>query len=327
MALARRSSVLGCGVVIFSAEGGTAGQRRRRGDRHRPARVVGPAMYVGVNEARCRRRARPRSSAPSSSPSPMTCYLALFVGAVSLSSRSSAGRRPIIGVLGVIGALAAHHAPPAAASCSAEWSTRCSSASGPIRSAPPSTSPTSIGDDPVLALRAIREALVLPYAGLRVDGAELATSGVPVTHTRTAPARPRRRRGRRARRRAACRGPRTLTGRRARPQAGRAAPGPDAAGHRAGRRPTDFQGADRHRPRGGAEAAAARPPRRSGPTPLRDRLHLRRGPQHLAGRSRPGRRPAALPAHRDRHRHQGDPSARLRHAPPGARRARARALG
>ena len=44
-----------------------------------------------------------------------------------------------------------------------------------------------IGDDPVLALRAIREALVLPYASLRADGRTLATSGTEVTHTRTLP--------------------------------------------------------------------------------------------------------------------------------------------
>lgn len=41
-----------------------------------------------------------------------------------------------------------------------------------------------IGDDPVLALRAIREALVLPYAALNVDGVRLAASGSEVTHTR-----------------------------------------------------------------------------------------------------------------------------------------------
>ena len=44
-----------------------------------------------------------------------------------------------------------------------------------------------VGDDPVLALRAIREALVLPYASLRADGQTLATSGTEVTHTRTLP--------------------------------------------------------------------------------------------------------------------------------------------
>lgn len=46
-----------------------------------------------------------------------------------------------------------------------------------------------IGDDPALALDAVREALVLPYAGLRVDGTELASSGIEVTHTRTLPLR------------------------------------------------------------------------------------------------------------------------------------------
>ncbi|WP_052590309.1 sensor histidine kinase [Luteipulveratus mongoliensis] len=44
-----------------------------------------------------------------------------------------------------------------------------------------------IGDDPVLALRAIREALVLPYASLRVGDDEVAVTGAPVTHTRTLP--------------------------------------------------------------------------------------------------------------------------------------------
>ncbi len=44
-----------------------------------------------------------------------------------------------------------------------------------------------IGDDPVLALRAIREALVLPYASIIADGEELATSGTQVTDTRRFP--------------------------------------------------------------------------------------------------------------------------------------------
>jgi two-component system NarL family sensor kinase len=41
-----------------------------------------------------------------------------------------------------------------------------------------------VGDDPVLALRAIREALVLPYASLSSEGIELASSGTAVTHVR-----------------------------------------------------------------------------------------------------------------------------------------------
>jgi signal transduction histidine kinase len=44
-----------------------------------------------------------------------------------------------------------------------------------------------IGDDPVLAVRAIREALVVPYTAVRVDGKPVAQSGVPVTDTRTLP--------------------------------------------------------------------------------------------------------------------------------------------
>jgi signal transduction histidine kinase len=44
-----------------------------------------------------------------------------------------------------------------------------------------------IGDDPVLALRAIREALVLPYSALRLDGKIVAESGVEATHIRTLP--------------------------------------------------------------------------------------------------------------------------------------------
>jgi signal transduction histidine kinase len=44
-----------------------------------------------------------------------------------------------------------------------------------------------IGDDPVLALHAIREALVLPYASLRSEGRTLATSGDEVAHTRSLP--------------------------------------------------------------------------------------------------------------------------------------------
>ena len=39
----------------------------------------------------------------------------------------------------------------------------------------------------MLALRAIREALVLPYAALRLDGETVAESGAEVTHTRTLP--------------------------------------------------------------------------------------------------------------------------------------------
>ncbi len=43
----------------------------------------------------------------------------------------------------------------------------------------------NVGDDPTLALRAIREALVVPYAALLVDGEPVAVSGTATTHTHT----------------------------------------------------------------------------------------------------------------------------------------------
>jgi two-component system NarL family sensor kinase len=42
-----------------------------------------------------------------------------------------------------------------------------------------------IGEDPVIALRAIREALVIPYAAVLVAGVPVASSGSETTHTRT----------------------------------------------------------------------------------------------------------------------------------------------
>lgn len=42
-----------------------------------------------------------------------------------------------------------------------------------------------IGADPVVALRAIREALVIPYAAVLIDGLPLASSGTETTHTRS----------------------------------------------------------------------------------------------------------------------------------------------
>ncbi len=44
-----------------------------------------------------------------------------------------------------------------------------------------------IGDDPLLALRAIREALMLPYASISAEGVDVATSGTSVTDTRRFP--------------------------------------------------------------------------------------------------------------------------------------------
>ncbi|MBA3798879.1 MAG: hypothetical protein H0X18_07240, partial [Geodermatophilaceae bacterium] len=47
----------------------------------------------------------------------------------------------------------------------------------------------SVRDDPGLALDAVHEALVLPYAALRFADETLASAGTPVTHTRSLPLR------------------------------------------------------------------------------------------------------------------------------------------
>lgn len=44
-----------------------------------------------------------------------------------------------------------------------------------------------IGDDPLLALRSIRGALMLPYASISISGVQVAASGTPVTETRRFP--------------------------------------------------------------------------------------------------------------------------------------------
>ena len=139
----------------------------------------------------------------------------------------------------------------------------------------------SIGDDPVLALRAIREALVLPYAALRLDDEVVAESGAEVTHTRTL-ALALDNDGGRARGRPAAGRPRALGGRRARARGSsrrcwprRCGPTGSPRTSRSPARQTD------HRHGGGTPPTPARPARRARSTAVRDRLHVRRGTQHL----------------------------------------------
>jgi two-component system NarL family sensor kinase len=185
MALALGTASLACGVVTFSVEGG-----RGQGSAVVVATGIGllavvpAAMYVGATRPEVV-DVRGLIVTVVVFAVAMTCYVSLFVGAVSFLEILG-GRRPIIGVLGVVGALAATTLHPLQvvlrgvvdALLFGERPDPLGAASHVV---------DHIGDDPVLALRAIREALVLPYAALRVDGSELARSGVPVTHTRTLP--------------------------------------------------------------------------------------------------------------------------------------------
>jgi signal transduction histidine kinase len=185
MALALAAASLACGVVVFSAEGGS-GQASTVivalgiG----LLAVVPAAMYVGATRPEVV-DVRGLIVSVVVFAVAMTCYVSLFVGAVSFLEIIG-GRRPIVGVLGVVGALAATTLHPLQvilrgvvdALLFGERPDPLGAASHVV---------DHIGDDPVRALRAIREALVLPYAALRVDGSEVAASGTPVTHTRTLP--------------------------------------------------------------------------------------------------------------------------------------------
>jgi len=185
MTLALTSALLSCGVAVFAAEGGSSTTAQVIVAIGLGLLAAVPlAMYVGViNPEVVDVRGLIVSVVVFAVA--MTCYLALFVATVSFLEELG-GERPIVGVLGVIGALAATTLHPLQVILRGVVDALLfGERPDPLGAA--SHVADNIGDDPVLALRTIREALVLPYAALRVDGAELAASGVPVTHTRTLP--------------------------------------------------------------------------------------------------------------------------------------------
>jgi signal transduction histidine kinase len=113
-------------------------------------------------------------------------YLAVFAGIVS--GIDAAGGDPSPGALGLIGAvLALGFHPTLVVLRGVVDQLLFGDRPDPLQAA--THVADQIGDDPVLALRAIREALVLPYASLRADNRTLATSGTEVTHTRSLPLR------------------------------------------------------------------------------------------------------------------------------------------
>jgi signal transduction histidine kinase len=113
----------------------------------------------------------------------MLLYLSVFVG---VASAFPADRGYNIGALGVLAAICALGFHPTTVILRGVVDELLfGDRPDPLRAA--TQVADRIGEDPVLALRAIREALVLPYASLRADGGELARSGTVVTHTRTIP--------------------------------------------------------------------------------------------------------------------------------------------
>ncbi len=112
-------------------------------------------------------------------------YLAAFVGLASLLE-VLLGRQPSIGGLAVVGGLTALGVPPLLTALRGVVDELLFGVRSDPLEAATHVAGHSVGD-PVLALRAIREALALPYAVLRVEGVVVASSGQPSTSTRTVP--------------------------------------------------------------------------------------------------------------------------------------------
>jgi len=112
-------------------------------------------------------------------------YLAAFIGTASLLE-VLLGRPPSLGALAVIGGVVALGAPPLLTALRGVVDELLFGVqSDPLEAATHVAG--HVAGDPVLALRAIREALTLPYAMLRVRGVVVATSGQPSTDTLTVP--------------------------------------------------------------------------------------------------------------------------------------------
>ncbi|HUR75622.1 MAG TPA: histidine kinase [Sporichthya sp.] len=111
----------------------------------------------------------------------MLLYLSVFVGVASAFGEPSTYNIGALGVLGAVCALGFH--PTTVILRGVIDRLLFGDRPDPLRAATQVVD--RIGEDPVLALQVIREALVLPYASLRADGVELTSSGAEVTHTRT----------------------------------------------------------------------------------------------------------------------------------------------
>ena len=176
MGLAFGSSALVTGLVSFAADGATGSIGAELG-----FAVIGPALYVGAT--------RPEITDVRALVVLVVTYLtaavaclALFVGASAALEELGGGTTPTIAVLGLVAtviAVAFHPMQVVFRGVVAEllFGVR----PDPLDAA--GLVSERIGDDPIVALRAIREALMLPYAALRVGDDVTAASGTRVTTT------------------------------------------------------------------------------------------------------------------------------------------------
>lgn len=109
-------------------------------------------------------------------------YVAVFVGTTSVFELLGVADAPV-GVLAIVGAVAAAGFHPLRVRLRhAIDELLFGYRPDPLDAA--TKVAAEIGHDPARALDAVRNALVLPYASLHVDGKEVACSGTPVPHTR-----------------------------------------------------------------------------------------------------------------------------------------------
>ena len=181
MALTLTVTGLVYGFVTFSSEGGTEVQSV-------PVVglvvfvVVGPALYVGATLPDLV-DVRGLTVTVVVAAVALVTVMAVFVLGLSLLA-ALGDAEPNAGALAVVAALAATAFHPTRVALRGVVDQLLfGDRPDPLGAA--SAVAGRIGDDPVLALRAIREALVLPYAALEVDDAPPVASGTPTTHTRT----------------------------------------------------------------------------------------------------------------------------------------------
>ncbi len=175
MALASGSSALLVGLVAFAA-GDAIGSVTAEGF----FVVVGPAMYIGA--------ARPDVTDVRAVVVPVVtyltaavAYLSLFIGSVAALEQLGQGdpSPAVVGLFATVFAAAFH--PTQVAFRGVVDELLFGVRPDPLGAA--GLVSGRIGEDPVMALRAIREALLLPYAALRVDDEVTAASGTRVTRT------------------------------------------------------------------------------------------------------------------------------------------------
>ncbi|MET1060587.1 MAG: histidine kinase [Nocardioides sp.] len=180
MALAAGSSSLVAGLASFAADEATGTVPTEMF-----FAVVGPALYVGV--------ARPNIADARALIVPVVtyltaaiAYLALFLGAAAALEELGHGAAPPVAVLGLVATvLAATFHPARVVFRGVVDELLFGVRPDPLDAAGQVSG--RIGDDPIIALRAIREALVLPYAALRVDGEVTVASGTRATDTEIRP--------------------------------------------------------------------------------------------------------------------------------------------